>query len=127
MKTHLTDVDLIKSSLPASENNSAKGDDFGTKQCTLCNMQKCLSDFHSKGSRLDSACKACTLIKKKKMNMKLANKKRNKKLASNKVINISDFFIIERLSSNKIDASDFKNILSDFVIETEGLYRQNKR
>ncbi len=42
------------------------------KSCSVCNNEKPLGDFYSKGGRTDSACKACQ--KKKKKTKYVANK-----------------------------------------------------
>lgn len=67
------------------------------KTCTHCKTERPLSDFYSKGVRLDAKCKLC-VKENKKNKRKSRNKKKQfdkKNRASSKTINISDYEIIE--------------------------------
>ena len=50
----------------------AEFDNLSKKICTTCLVEQPMSDFYSKGSRTDSACKSC--IKKKRQTTYVASK-----------------------------------------------------
>ena len=81
------------SSPPPSNPKTFLYKDVPIKQCTKCKETKYFSEFHKKKERLDSQCRQCISLKRKK--------KRDKKRKFKKTYNVSRFDLLGDLTDEK--------------------------
>ena len=91
------------------------------KKCSICGKFQATNAYYSKGSRIDSTCKACVLRKKKKSYRKqkatAASLKSVRK--NSKILTFSEDQIEEKKAdSSNVDLSHLEDLLRQFTFES---------
>lgn len=86
------------------------------KKCTCCLKAKCLTDYYTKGNRIDSRCKACVKDGKKDTRKKVKKRSRenSKRRISRKTIDVV-LFEVRQVGQPSQELQ--REIFSDFIKE----------
>lgn len=102
----------------SSTTKSIKCDSTSFKTCSGCGNKKIFSEFHSKGSRIDSRCKKCVSIKKKKERRLRKASEIGAKKKRTRMIDLDTSKIYETSHNTLAQSSDhITNLLKDFISE----------
>ncbi|MEK7071206.1 MAG: hypothetical protein AAB966_05330 [Patescibacteria group bacterium] len=84
------------------------------KTCPLCQIEKSIFDFHSKGTRRESVCKLCSNAAKKNHRIQKKTKERRKRQKGHTLL-LSDTVVIGNLNDQVIE--DFGSIYGNLIFE----------
>jgi hypothetical protein len=87
-----------------------------SKICTHCKIDKPLSDYYSKGNRLDAKCKDC-VKKGKKKNRKAIKKKKEASSKRRKSSNTIDLINFQVRLSGELSSSSLEELVGELIKE----------
>ncbi len=98
------------------------------KTCSKCKKEKCLSDFYSKGEKIDSKCKSCA----KDLRKKRYKKKKTFRNKTGRLMRINNVTYIEKYEADprkrKVVCNTVNEILKDHIFKiVTGAYSKGNK